>query len=136
MQDVKDMSKKFPQILSKLKARRGQYNDIWKTFLRKLIMSVDYFKDLKNNTIEELIYSLKQELIEPNHVITKVGECIDRIYFISSGIVQMILKFDDGTEIIIDQLRQGCSFGLYSILETEPGPIMFKIKAKTSCTLQ
>jgi CRP-like cAMP-binding protein len=70
---VKDISRKYPEVLSKLKARRIEYNDCWKSFLRKLILSVEYFKNLNANTIEELIYSLRQEYYEVNKVLFKTG---------------------------------------------------------------
>jgi hypothetical protein len=48
--------------------------------------------------------------------------------------LQTILRFDDGKEIVIDHLRQGCCFGVYSIIE--PSPIIFSIKAKTHIKVQ
>ena len=41
---VRDIMRKYPEILGKFKARRLTYNDCWKTFLRNLILSVEYFK--------------------------------------------------------------------------------------------
>lgn len=73
---VKELSRKYPEILSKLKARRKEYNDCWKSFLRKLIQSVEYFKNLSVNTTEELIYSLRQEHYEANKVIFKTGRIL------------------------------------------------------------
>ena len=133
-QKVTELIRKFPEVLSKLKARRSEYNDWWKMFLRKLITSVDYFKRCKPNTIEELVYSLRQEYVEANKVLFKTGDSMEKIRFISHGTVQIIIRWDDGQEILIDNLRQGCSLGLYSILE--PSPITFQIKAKTHLTLQ
>lgn len=122
--------------MSKLKSKRSEYKDVWKSFLKRLINSIEYFKNLQITTTEEILYSLKQELVETNQVIAKPGDSLEQIRFISSGTLQLIIKFDDGKEIVLDHLRQGCSFGAYSILEEEPTPIMFKIKAKTPCTLQ
>ena len=120
--------------MSKLKARRSVYNDCWKQFLKNLIMSIDYFKKCKPNTIEELLYSLREEYIESNKVIYKAGDSVECIKFVSSGVFQLIIRFDNGTEIVMDHLRQGCSFGMYSILE--PSPVMFQIKAKTHMVVQ
>jgi CRP-like cAMP-binding protein len=132
--NIKELSRRFPEILGKLRAKRSEYNDWWKKYLKKLILSVEYFKKWKPATIEELMYSLREEFIEANKVIYKSGETIDNIKFISNGVIQLILRFDDGKEIVVDHLRQGSCLGLYSLLE--PSPIMFQVKAKTNLKVQ
>jgi CRP-like cAMP-binding protein len=131
---IKDITRKYPEVYSKLRARRKEYNDCWKRFLRKLILSVEYFRRCKPETIEELIYSMRQEYVESNKVIFKAGESIENLQFISNGTIDIMLRFDDGKEIVIDHLRQGACFGAYSIVD--PTPIMFTIKAKTHLKIQ
>lgn len=95
---------------------------------------MEYFSKCKPGTIEELVYSLREEFVESNKVIFKSGDVIDNIKFISNGVIQLILRFDDGKEIVVDHLRPGSCLGLYSLLE--PTPIMFQVKAKTNLKIQ
>lgn len=100
----KEMCKKFPDVLKKLKDRRSEYMDTWKIFVRKLVLNVPYFRHLEGRTIEELIYSIKSETFNENDVIVKSGADINKIRFVAEGKVIAMLRLDDGSEVQMDTL--------------------------------
>ena len=56
--NFREMCRQFPETYNKLKEKRKKYKDKWKQFLRRLVLSIEYFQGLSENSIDELIYSL------------------------------------------------------------------------------
>jgi CRP-like cAMP-binding protein len=87
----KEMCKLFPDVLKKMKEKRSTYNDMWKQFLRRLVLDIPYFKNLESNTIEELIYSLVLETHNEDDVIKKSGGEIGKLMYITEGEVKVMI---------------------------------------------
>jgi CRP-like cAMP-binding protein len=99
----------------KLKQHLKTYKDNMRKYQMKLIRSVDYMNNLKDTTLEEISYHLKQAHFEQNKVIFRAGEPIDCIYFLVHGVVNILINVGD-REIIIDSLTQGASVGANGVL--------------------
>ena len=80
------LGQSFSDFFQKMKSNvRKLYIDKNKSFLYTLIKQVDYLKDLTDDTIEELCYSMRKEYIEVGSDIFRVNDPIDSIYFIING---------------------------------------------------
>lgn len=49
----------FPDIKKKLKASLVQYQDKYKQWLKNQLLNIVYFKHLRTNTLETLVYNLQ-----------------------------------------------------------------------------
>ena len=116
----------FPEALNKLKMGMRTYDDPWKRFmkvrlicdrsLQKMIMNVDYFENLTRSSIEEILYSLRDDFYEKNSIVFRQGEPVHGLMFLCEGELDIIVKMHGEQDIIIDTLYQGCNVGAYSLL--------------------
>ena len=107
----KEICKHFPETFHKMKENRKLYDDKWKQFLRQLVSSVPFFRELSENTLEELLYGLEQEFHEKDAVLFKPGDVCTGIRYLSDGEIDFVVRLDNGEEILIDTLFRGCVFG-------------------------
>lgn len=108
----------FNKDLDALKALRDgrrRYQDEWKVFLKDNLRYVDYIKHVSEETVEELSYHLKEETFEAGDVIFRAGSPVDRLYFITDGEVEIIVKVGR-KEAMMDVLYQACNIGEYGVL--------------------
>lgn len=91
------------------------YKDNLKSFIKLMISKVDYFTPCCDDTIEEISYYCEQIYFDKDNVIFRAGDPIDKIYFIVSGKVNVLVNIQ-GNEIIVDSLYQGCSIGINGVL--------------------
>lgn len=128
-----EMWRLFPEVISKFKQKRSEYNDKWKKFVRSLIVSTEYFKNLSFSIHEELLYSLTPHSFEEGSIIFDHGDTIQKLYYVSEGEISIVLQLDNGEEIITDMLSQGSHFGAYSLLKDNKQ--MFTYKTSSYVTL-
>lgn len=105
----------FSGFQSKLKSGMKNYKDNLKSFVKLMISKVDYFTPCSDDTIEEISYYCEQIYSDKDKVIFRAGDPIDKIYFIVSGKVNILVNIQ-GNDIIVDSLYQGCSIGINGVL--------------------
>ena len=106
---------KFPDAYNALKKGRKRYQDEWKIFMKDNLRYIDYIKKCKEDTIEEITYYLKEQMYSAGDMIFRSGSPIDKVYFVASGEVDIIVKIGN-REVILDVLYQSCNIGEYGVL--------------------
>ena len=81
-----------------------------------MLRNVDFFKRLPEDTINELSLTLREQFYEKNALTFESGSQVEHIIFVLHGELDVIVKMDDGEEVVIDTLFQGCSIGGYSAI--------------------
>ena len=124
-------SKHIP-VLTALKAKRKEYQDEYKLFIKDILRFIDYIKTVSEETVEELTYFIKEVSFEVDTMIFRAGAVVDRVYFIAEGEVDIIAKVGK-REAVLDTLYQGCNIGEYGVLGDYTHS--FSAKAKTNVSL-
>lgn len=109
------MCQQYPSLTEKMKAKLKTYNDKLKIFLKVILKSIPFMKNLSAESIEEVTYHLKQKYYDPNEVIFRPGDPVDQLYLITRGEVDLIVNIDNH-DFIVHNLYQGCFIGGYRIL--------------------
>ena len=110
------MCQQYVDFADKMKKNLKTYQDKLKMFLKVSLKAIPFFSDLKENTIEELTYHLKQKYYEPSEIIVRAGDPVDDIHLITRGEVDLILSIHN-QEFVAHNLFQGCYLGGYKILK-------------------
>lgn len=106
---------KYPDTLKALKDGRKNYQDEWKIFMKDNLKYFDYVKNCSDQTVEELTYYLREEMYQAGDVIFKAGQEVNKVYFIASGEIDIIVKIGR-KEVLLDCLYQACNIGEYGVL--------------------
>ena len=111
----KDMCQQHPELTLLLKEKMKTYNDKLKMFLKLILRTIPFMKNLSDDSIEEVSYHLKQSYYDPDEIIFRAGDPVDNIYVITRGEVELIANIDD-QDFVAHHLYQGCFIGGYKIL--------------------
>ena len=65
----KEILIQFPNLLNELKQGIYAYNDSMKRFISENIQKVDYFKDIGNDALHDIIYNLKTKKYQKNEIL-------------------------------------------------------------------
>lgn len=85
-----------------------------------MIKNVPYLKNIDENLVEEILYSLKPKRYEAGTVIVKRGENVDHLMFLKVGEIQVEVPNKNSSEIYnLDTLNEGSCFCVYSAFTSE-----------------
>lgn len=130
--DFDTVCRLFYVFYTKLKQKMKSYHDPYKLFLKDLLLSIDYMRDLSEDSIEEISYYLKQVEYEKDKLIFRAGDPVNNIYFITNGRIKISVTLND-TEIAIETLYRGCCIGSIGIVGSYNHN--FTARAETKVTL-
>ena len=119
-EDFFEMCKIFPESLNKLKRSMRAYQDPWKRFIKTMLLNVEYLSALCDTTIEELLSSLRDDFYEQGSRVFQSGDTCYGLMLICEGELDIIVKMEDGEELVLDTLYQGCNVGAFSMLADTP----------------
>ena len=113
------ISGRFPDFKTKLKQRIRSYQDPLKLQLKEALVRTDYFGNLPEDEIEDLVYMLKQEQFENENVIFREGDPCRGIMYLMEGNMELS-HVEEGHEIVVDTLNPGSYLFSYTFLTTQP----------------
>jgi CRP-like cAMP-binding protein len=109
------------------------YQDPWKRFLKKIIHKVNYLQNISFESLEALVYKIKEESFDEDNIIVRPGDLTNKLYLISEGEVDIIFKHQD-KEFVIETLGPGSNFGAMKIIQdSEQFDYYAKSKSGTTC---
>ena len=82
-------------------------------------MRTDYFGNLPEDEIEDLVYMLKQEQFEHENVIFREGDACRGIMYLMEGKIE-ISHVEEGQDIVVDTLNPGSYLFTYTFLTIQP----------------
>ena len=81
---------KYPEFTNLLKNKIFEYKDGLKMFLESCLLKVDYFQQCDQNTLNEIVFHLKQEHYEADQFIFKTDDYATKMYIVQNGIVHIL----------------------------------------------
>jgi len=115
----------------KLKEQLKTYDDPLNQFIRKTLRNIYYLENISESSIDEIIFYLELEYFEDGETLFRIGDKVDKIFFVASGEVQILMEIDE-REVAIDTLREGCVIGFNSILKDSTHTFIAKCSEKAS----
>mmetsp|Transcript_1652 Transcript_1652/g.2157 ORF Transcript_1652/g.2157 Transcript_1652/m.2157 type:complete len:117 (-) Transcript_1652:1190-1540(-) len=101
----------FPEILTKMRHKSVEYQDVWKKFKILLLRRIDYFKvEPSKQAFDEIQFSMIEEYFEPGSFLFHAGDKCESIYFIVEGQVDIVIEGCDG-EAVSEVLQVGDIIG-------------------------
>ena len=64
---------------------------------------MDYLKNISEEALHDVIYSLKPIYLEKGYVLLKPDDTAESLYFIEDGIVELYTTFE-GNEFVLERL--------------------------------
>lgn len=107
----------FPEIKRKLRSNLKLYQDKYKNWKRKQLLTIQYLRSLNDDSMEELTYKIGHEFFDEGQIIFKYGDDINKLYILIDGSINVYVSLND-EDLILDTLDQpGTVFGQFTILD-------------------
>ena len=88
------LKEKFPSLYKRFRDKiKDQYDDINFKYRKYILRLVPIFENLSDNSIQELLYLMKQKTYQDKKVIVKRGSLVSKIYIVKQGTVQVEIPF-------------------------------------------
>lgn len=92
------------------------YNDQLLVFLCQTLRDVPYLADAKEETILNLVLTMKQDYLEPGAIYFVPGDYQDCMTIIQDGQMNLVTELDTGTQMTVEVLRRGAVIGANKML--------------------
>ena len=109
--NYKEILIEFPDLQEGLKKSIFQYRDRMKRFIMKSIQKIDYFRDIDEDALHDIIYHLKGQKFQKNHIFQKPGDNATTLYFLQDGVIEIFTKTENNHEFVLEKLFRGCQDG-------------------------
>mmetsp|Transcript_14030 Transcript_14030/g.26271 ORF Transcript_14030/g.26271 Transcript_14030/m.26271 type:complete len:855 (+) Transcript_14030:2623-5187(+) len=83
----------YPDALQTMKASANDYKDPWKSFVTSALRRISYFKDLSEETINLLMYTLHSKSLDIDSMLFVEGEMAQKVYIVAEGNLNLYFEF-------------------------------------------
>ena len=87
--------------------------------LKEAVGNIEFFKDLPEESIEDMLQEIKQEQFENDNIVFKEGDQCRGIMYIIDGEIELSYS-KDNQSIMVDTLGRGSYLFPYTSLTNEP----------------
>jgi ATP-binding cassette subfamily B protein len=94
---------------------------------------IPLFAELSDATLARLAHDFAAEHVAPDRVLVRQGDPGDRFYLIARGTVEILRVDADGTQRVLNVLRDGDYFGELALLER--GVRTASVRSRTACVV-
>jgi len=114
----KEITKQHPEVITKMKEGLREYQDNYKLFVKRMVLSIPYLRQLPDQIVEEILYSLKQDHYDAEKYLVRAGDACHSIIFIVEGQIELVAKLQDG-DGVMDRFNAGAVMFMHGLLSNE-----------------
>jgi hypothetical protein len=90
----KEVLIEFPDLQAQLKKQIFKYNDRMKRFIVKSIEKVEYFRDIGEDALHDIIYNLKGRKCLKGTILQEPGDNATKLFFLEDGVIEIFTYTD------------------------------------------
>ena len=98
---------KHPDLKKTMEEKIKEYDDSLKIFFEHILSQIEYFDNIPESIMNEIIFSFVPEQHEKGSSILRIDEESDRMIIIQNGMVEMHTAMDNGVDFVIERLYRG-----------------------------
>jgi len=102
-----DLTTEYPSLVNSLKEHiYTVYDDPLTVFCKEAIKKVPYFKDIGDEAIYDLLFTLSKRFCKKGEIIQNVGEDATTMYIVLNGMIELYTQFEKHN-FILERLWRG-----------------------------
>ena len=102
----KEICTEFPEFSLALKNGIYKYKDRMKQFLKQSLKKVDYFKEVDDKLLHEVIYNMELKHCQEGEILQRPGDLARDLYFVQDGVIEVYADFDSHN-FVVERLFRG-----------------------------
>ena len=94
--NFQDIQLEFPDLQDHLLQFIYKYDDRMKQFIMKSIQQVEYFQDIGQDALHDIMYNLTVQKFDRDDYLQYPGEDSTALYFLQDGVIEIFTKMENG----------------------------------------
>lgn len=102
----KEIVTEFPELVGQLKEGIYKYNDRMKKFMKDSINRIEYFQNVNDDAIHDVLYNMETETMPAGSLLFEPGDETKEMLLIQDGVIEVYTSFENHT-FVIERLYRG-----------------------------
>ena len=125
----------FPNLLNELKLGIYRYNDRMKRFIVENLQKVDYFKDIGNDALHDILYNLQAKKFQRNEILQEPGDNATSLFFLQDGVIEIFTKTENNHVFMLEKLFRGSIINHRTFFMEEGGQVYYRFGKASICSI-
>ena len=78
-----------------------------KRFITDSIQKVEYFKDIEDDALHDIIYNLSVQKYYKDDLLQQPGDNATTLFFLQDGVIEIFTKTENNHEFVLEKLFRG-----------------------------
>jgi len=95
---------------------------------------VDYFDDIGEDAIHDIIYNLQGQKYLKGEILQDAGDNAVNLFLLQDGVIEIVIN-SDGTEFVVEKLFRGSIINYRNFFLEEKGEVQYRFGRNSICYL-
>ena len=125
----------FPNLVDELKLGIYAYNDRMKRFIIENITKIEYFKDIGDDALHDIIYSLQTKKYQKDEILQEPGDNATSLFFLQDGVIEIFTKTENNHVFMLEKLFRGSIINYRTFFMEEDGKVYYRFGRNSICSI-
>ena len=115
-----------------------RYKDRMKKFQKKSLEKVEYFRDIGDDALHDIIYNLDTQKFSKHDILQKPGDNAEKLFFLLDGVIEiytMLENDENGQEFIVEKLFRGSIINYRTFFMEDDGKVYYRFGRNSICAV-
>tara|TARA_B110000285_G_C14904773_1_gene505008 strand:+ start:481 stop:816 length:336 start_codon:yes stop_codon:yes gene_type:complete len=106
-----------------------------KRFTKKNIQRVDYFKNIGDDALHDIIYNLKIKMFKKGDILQSPGDNATSLFFLQDGVIEIFTQTENNHEFILEKLFRGSIINFRTFFMEDDGKVFYRFGRNSICSV-
>lgn len=106
-----------------------------KRFISENIQKVDYFKDVGDDALHDIIYNLKTKKYQQNEILQEPGDNATSMFFLQDGVIEIFTKTENNHVFMLEKLFRGSIINYRTFFMEDDGKVYYRFGRNSICSI-
>lgn len=102
-------------------------------FIKESIQKVEYFRDIGDAALHDIIYNLKALKFNKNDILQKPGDNATELFFLQDGVIEIFTRTENNFEFVLEKLFRGSIINYRTFFMEEDGKVFYRFGRNSIC---
>lgn len=125
----------FPNMVEELKKGIFLYNDKMKRFIIQSLEKIEYFQDIGEDALHDIIYNLQTKKFQEDEILQEPGDNATQLFFLQDGVIEIFTKIEGEHEFMLEKLFRGSIINYRTFFMEDDGKVYYRFGRNSICSI-
>ena len=106
-----------------------------KRFIVENLQKIEYFKDIGNDALHDIIYNLETKKYLKNEILQEPGDNATSLFFLQDGVIEIFTKTENNHVFMLEKLFRGSIINYRTFFMEEGGQVYYRFGKNSICAI-